>query len=90
MLVGMGWRVEDLFSRFSAFHIFSLLDLASYLQLMGLAVYNSIILDIHFPASTYKKLLSPAVVPYNNPGAEVGRAPVSHDDLAQVNPVSHS
>ncbi|XP_071792610.1 probable E3 ubiquitin-protein ligase HECTD2 [Asterias amurensis] len=54
--------------------------------LMGLAVYNSIILDIHFPASTYKKLLSPAVVPYNNPGAEVGRAPVSHDDLAQVNP----
>ncbi|XP_038046423.1 probable E3 ubiquitin-protein ligase HECTD2 [Patiria miniata] len=54
--------------------------------LMGLAVYNSIILDLHFPACTYRKLLSPAVVPYNNPGAEVGRTAVTQDDLAQVNP----
>ncbi len=87
--MGRGLSVDDLVGRFLPFAIFCLLDLASFLQLMGLAVYNSIILDIHFPASTYKKLLSPAVVPYNNPGAEVGRAPVTQDDLAQVNPVSH-
>ncbi|XP_018008097.1 probable E3 ubiquitin-protein ligase HECTD2 [Hyalella azteca] len=31
--------------------------------LMGIAVYNSIILDIHFPSICYKKLLSPPVVP---------------------------
>ncbi|XP_077992332.1 putative E3 ubiquitin-protein ligase HECTD2 [Glandiceps talaboti] len=58
--------------------------------LMGLAVYNSIILDIHFPPVTYKKLLSPAVVPYNNPRAIVGRANVTVDDLAGAFPeLSH-
>lgn len=31
--------------------------------LMGLAVYNGIILDLHFPTFGYKKLLSPPVVP---------------------------
>ena len=31
--------------------------------LMGLAVYNSIILDLHFPAICYRKLLTPPVVP---------------------------
>jgi hypothetical protein len=30
---------------------------------MGLAVYNSIILDLHFPAICYRKLLTPPVVP---------------------------
>jgi len=55
---------------------------------MGLAVYNSIILDIRFPAVCYKKLLSPAVVPYNNPKATVGIASVSLRDLAQGMPVS--
>ncbi|XP_041477495.1 probable E3 ubiquitin-protein ligase HECTD2 [Lytechinus variegatus] len=54
--------------------------------LMGLAVYNSIILDIRFPAITYKKLLSPAVVPYNKPQAHVGRCKVTLEDLEQVNP----
>ncbi|XP_072177562.1 probable E3 ubiquitin-protein ligase HECTD2 [Diadema setosum] len=54
--------------------------------LMGLAVYNSTILDIRFPAITYKKLLSPAVVPYNNPQAPVGRCTVRLDDLEQINP----
>lgn len=54
---------------------------------MGLAVYNSIILDIRFPAITYKKLLSPAVVPYNKPQASVGRCKVTMEDLEQVNPV---
>lgn len=53
---------------------------------MGLAVYNSINLDIRFPQSCYKKLLSPAVVPYNNPSATVGVAPLTLDDLAQVMP----
>ncbi|XP_064630554.1 probable E3 ubiquitin-protein ligase HECTD2 isoform X2 [Lineus longissimus] len=54
--------------------------------LMGLAVYNSIILDIHFPACCYKKLLSPAVVPYNNPRATVGVTNVTLDDLEEVLP----
>lgn len=54
---------------------------------MGLAVYNSIILDIRFPQICYKKLLSPAVVPYHNPRAEVGKCDVTLDDLSSVNPV---
>ena len=37
---------------------------------MGLAVYNSIILDLHFPSICYRKLLTPPVVPAN-PEAEV-------------------
>ncbi|XP_031557085.1 probable E3 ubiquitin-protein ligase HECTD2 [Actinia tenebrosa] len=54
--------------------------------LMGLAVYNSIILDIRFPSCVYKKLLSPAVVPYQNPKATVGVAKLELDDLAEVMP----
>lgn len=54
---------------------------------MGLAVYNSIILDIRFPACCYKKLLSPAVVPYNNPRAVVGVTPLTVNDLKTVQPV---
>ena len=47
--------------------------------LMGLAVYNSIILDLHFPSICYRKLLTPPVVPadenalvgvVNNPSLE--------------------
>ncbi|VDI02211.1 E3 ubiquitin-protein ligase HECTD2 [Mytilus galloprovincialis] len=53
---------------------------------MGLAVYNSIILDIRFPACCYKKLLSPAVVPYNNPRAVVGVTPLTVNDLKTVQP----
>ncbi|XP_025209187.1 probable E3 ubiquitin-protein ligase HECTD2 [Melanaphis sacchari] len=34
--------------------------------LMGLAVYNSIILDLSFPGICYRKLLSPPVVPTTN------------------------
>ena len=56
--------------------------------LMGLAVYNSIILDIRFPACCYKKLLSPAVVPYNNPRATVGVAAATIEDLEDTFPVS--
>jgi E3 ubiquitin-protein ligase HECTD2 len=55
---------------------------------MGLAVYNSIILDIRFPPCCYKKLLSPAVVPYNNPRAVVGVTPLTVGDLKLVQPVS--
>lgn len=54
--------------------------------LMGLAVYNSIILDIHFPACCFKKLLSPAVVPYNNPQAMVGMTTMNINDLKTVQP----
>ena len=56
-------------------------------QLMGLAVYNSIILDIHFPPVCYRKLLSPAVVPYNDPQATVGVCKASLRDLEHTLPV---
>ncbi|KAI8512583.1 putative E3 ubiquitin-protein ligase HTD2 [Branchiostoma belcheri] len=54
--------------------------------LMGLAVYNSIILDMRFPPCCYKKLLSPAVVPYGNPRARVGLVSLTVDDLQQTMP----
>ena len=57
-------------------------------QLMGLAVYNSINLDVRFPTVCYRKLLSPAVVPFNNPRATVGITPATLDDLRKVVPVS--
>lgn len=57
-------------------------------QLMGLAVYNSIILDIRFPPCCYKKLLSPAVVPFHDPHATVGIAPLGLKDLMEAMPVS--
>ncbi|XP_046646599.1 probable E3 ubiquitin-protein ligase HECTD2 isoform X3 [Daphnia pulicaria] len=54
--------------------------------LMGLAVYNSIILDLHFPSICYRKLLSPPVVPANN-SARVGVVRnFNLDDLAQFMP----
>ena len=55
---------------------------------MGLAVYNSIILDLHFPSICYRKLLSPPVVP-DVDTADVGsvRMPTV-DDLAEIMPVS--
>ncbi|CAI9733271.1 probable E3 ubiquitin-protein ligase HECTD2 [Octopus vulgaris] len=52
--------------------------------LMGLAVYNSIMLDIRFPPCCYHKLLSPAVVPYMNDKATVGVAPLTISDLKLV------
>lgn len=55
---------------------------------MGLAVYNSIILDLHFPSICYKKLLSPPVVPsVDNSCVGVVRQPTI-DDLAEIMPVS--
>uniref|UniRef100_A0A6I8PPS1 Probable E3 ubiquitin-protein ligase HECTD2 n=1 Tax=Xenopus tropicalis TaxID=8364 RepID=A0A6I8PPS1_XENTR len=53
--------------------------------LMGLAVYNSITLDIRFPPCCYKKLLSPPIVPCDQ-NMPVGIAPVTLDDLYQIMP----
>ena len=38
---------------------------------MGLAVYNSIILDLHFPGICYRKLLTPPVVPQVSAGQSI-------------------
>lgn len=54
---------------------------------MGLAVYNSITLDIQFPPCCYKKLLSPPIVPCDQ-NTPVGIGSVAIDDLCQVMPVS--
>ncbi|XP_031435226.1 probable E3 ubiquitin-protein ligase HECTD2 [Clupea harengus] len=53
--------------------------------LMGLAVYNSIALDIHFPPCCYKKLLTPPIVPCDQ-NTPVGMATLGLDDLQQVMP----
>lgn len=57
---------------------------------MGLAVYNSIILDLHFPSICYRKLLSPPVVPsVDSAAVGVTRDP-SIADLAEIMPVSYA
>ncbi|XP_027695624.1 probable E3 ubiquitin-protein ligase HECTD2 [Vombatus ursinus] len=53
--------------------------------LMGLAVYNSITLDIRFPPCCYKKLLSPPIVP-GDQNTPVGICSVTIDDLYQIMP----
>ncbi|XP_044276571.1 probable E3 ubiquitin-protein ligase HECTD2 isoform X2 [Varanus komodoensis] len=53
--------------------------------LMGLAVYNSITLDIRFPPCCYKKLLSPPIVP-SDQNSPVGIGSVTIDDLCRVMP----
>ena len=52
-------------------------------------MYNGISLDIRFPPCLYRKLLSPAVVPYSNPHAHVGVASMTMDDFKQVYPVGY-
>ncbi|KAI5707004.1 hypothetical protein M8J76_014059 [Diaphorina citri] len=55
--------------------------------LMGLAVYNSIILDLHFPSICYRKLLSPPVVPPATAINKVGIVQTpSIEDLAEIVP----
>ncbi|XP_063048833.1 probable E3 ubiquitin-protein ligase HECTD2, partial [Engraulis encrasicolus] len=54
-------------------------------SLMGLALYNSITLDIRFPPCVYKKLLNPPMVPCD-PDAPVGITPLTLEDLQQVMP----
>ncbi|XP_048362006.1 probable E3 ubiquitin-protein ligase HECTD2 [Sphaerodactylus townsendi] len=72
-------------------HWFSSLNCDNYSEfrlvgaLMGLAVYNSITLDIRFPPCCYKKLLSPPIVPCDQ-NAPVGIGSVTIDDLCQVMP----
>uniref|UniRef100_A0A673KLR2 HECT-type E3 ubiquitin transferase n=1 Tax=Sinocyclocheilus rhinocerous TaxID=307959 RepID=A0A673KLR2_9TELE len=53
--------------------------------LMGLAVYNSITLDIRFPPCVYKKLLTPPIVPCDL-DTPVGMATLTLDDLQQIMP----
>ena len=53
---------------------------------MGLAVYNSIILDLHFPSICYRKLLTPPVVPAGE-SIPVGIVPnPTIDNLAEIMP----
>ncbi|KAL0179761.1 hypothetical protein M9458_025203, partial [Cirrhinus mrigala] len=52
---------------------------------MGLAVYNSITLDIRFPPCVYKKLLTPPIVPCDL-DTPVGMATLTLDDLQQIMP----
>ncbi|XP_053164180.1 probable E3 ubiquitin-protein ligase HECTD2 isoform X2 [Hemicordylus capensis] len=72
-------------------HWFSSLNCDNYSEfrlvgaLMGLAVYNSITLDIQFPPCCYKKLLSPPIVPCDQ-NTPVGIGSVTIDDLCQVMP----
>lgn len=54
---------------------------------MGLAVYNSIILDLHFPKACYQKLLSPPVVPNDLTATRVGIAQFNLEHFAEVMPV---
>lgn len=75
---GVYWFSSAPCSNYQEFHLVGVL--------MGLAVYNSIMLDIRFPACCYKKLLSPAVVPYNNPKVPVGIAQLTLQDLQLVHP----
>ncbi|XP_026526564.1 probable E3 ubiquitin-protein ligase HECTD2 [Notechis scutatus] len=72
-------------------HWFSSLNYDNYSEfrlvgaLMGLAVYNSITLDIRFPLCCYKKLLSPPIVPCDQ-NTPVGIGNVTIDDLCRVMP----
>ena len=65
-------------------------------KLMGLAVYNNIILDLHFPPCCYKKLLTPPINPLRlavssgsdiTDGFEVGIFEPSVGDLIKAMPV---
>ena len=57
---------------------------------MGLAVYNAIILDIHFPLVCYKKLLTPAFMPRhmgNLSNIKVGIIKPTLADFRTIRPV---
>lgn len=55
--------------------------------LMGLAVYNGEILDIHFPPCVYKKLLPSSMSQISDPKAIVGVLPLGLYDLKHIYPV---
>ncbi|XP_034040351.1 probable E3 ubiquitin-protein ligase HECTD2 [Thalassophryne amazonica] len=79
------------YTKDSRCHWFSSWKCDNYLEfqlvgtLMGLAVYNSIALDIHFPLYCYRKLLTPPTVPCDQ-NALVGMATATLDDLQQIMP----
>ncbi|GAB1604382.1 probable E3 ubiquitin-protein ligase HECTD2 [Argonauta hians] len=75
-VTGVYWFNCNPCSSYQEFHLVGVL--------MGLAVYNSIMLDIRFPPCCYHKLLSPAVVPPKNNKATVGVAPLTLADLKLV------
>uniref|UniRef100_A0A1I8G971 HECT-type E3 ubiquitin transferase n=1 Tax=Macrostomum lignano TaxID=282301 RepID=A0A1I8G971_9PLAT len=54
--------------------------------LMGLAVYNSINLDVRFPSICYRKLLSPSVVPSATGTTQLGVCSITLTDLREVMP----
>ncbi len=54
--------------------------------LMGLAVYNSIILDLHFPSICYRKILTPPVVPAKDTAPVGVVSDPTVDDLAEIMP----
>ncbi|RZF44954.1 hypothetical protein LSTR_LSTR001915 [Laodelphax striatellus] len=54
--------------------------------LMGLAVYNSIILDLRFPSICYRKLLSPPVVPPVDTSGVGVISNLTVNDLAEIMP----
>lgn len=54
--------------------------------IMGLAVYNSEILDIHFPPCVYKKLLPSSMNQLSDPKAVVGITNLGLYDLKFVHP----
>ena len=56
--------------------------------LMGLAVYNAIILDIRFPLVCYKKLLTPAYLPDPTTKTPVGIIKPTLADFRTIRPVS--
>ena len=61
--------------------------------LMGLAVYNAIILDIRFPLVCYKKLLTPAYVSdemINASKMKVGLLKPAMTDFRTIRPVGTS
>ncbi|XP_043222721.1 probable E3 ubiquitin-protein ligase HECTD2 isoform X1 [Amphibalanus amphitrite] len=71
---------------FSTTHSGSLREYNLIGVLMGLAVYNGIILDLRFPHICYKKLLSPPVVPtMEHVAVGIAKHPTL-EDLAQIMP----
>ena len=75
---GLYWFSSAMLENYQEFHLVGVL--------MGLAVYNGIILDIRFPPVLYRKLLSPAVCPFDNPNATVGVCQTGLTDLEQIFP----
>ncbi|VEL32580.1 unnamed protein product [Protopolystoma xenopodis] len=62
--------------------------------LMGLAVYNGVNLDVHFPSVCYRKLLSPVDLPtvsqnLRHTWGRIGFCSVDLNDIKSINPVEN-